>query len=335
MRDRDQAPPLHDQASAVPVRRQLPALGLQAAGNRALAAFYTRNVSDAPETDVAPPAPAPAPATVRSAAVADAPVKKYIGPFDRTPLAAPGERIIFEGAFTDPSPADYQVEFSTTGGAFNTPAGPDTVTVAGLDSGNINFFVPLLWNGAGPMQVVLRVRKIADNSVVRTETWNIGLKTNLPTTMTQREATGERPLPSVYHYDIGPVQIPMQPPFYEHQTILEKFTNWRLANVAPADIAEPYRTQNGLTTADEVSRHFLADYAGSNGTFTVDHDDAIADRHNGHPDLRNLVANLATPKPVEVALPQTYEIKPGVPLGNYVITRILQADGTTWKMKKG
>jgi hypothetical protein len=47
------------------------------------------------------------------------------------------------------------------------------------------------------------------------------------------------------------------------------------------------------------------------------------------------VANLATPKPVEVALPQTYEIKPGVALGNYVISRILQADGTTWKMKKG
>jgi hypothetical protein len=91
MRNRDKALPQDDQASAVPAQRQLPPFGLQAAGNRALAAFYSRNVSDGPEL------PAPA--------VADAPVKKYIGPFDRTPLAAPGERIIFEGAFTDPSPS--------------------------------------------------------------------------------------------------------------------------------------------------------------------------------------------------------------------------------------
>ena len=127
----------------------------------------------------------------------------------------------------------------------------------------------------------------------------------------------------------------MIPPFYQHQTILERFANWRLANVEPADIAAPYRAANGLTTADAVSRHFLPAYAGDNGTFTVDANDAIADRHSGNPDLSNLVANLAAPKEIEVALPQTYEARPGVPLGNYVVTRILKADGRTWKVKKG
>jgi hypothetical protein len=43
-------------------------------------------------------------ATEQGAAVADAPSASYIVPFDRSPQAAPGERIIFRGDFTDPSP---------------------------------------------------------------------------------------------------------------------------------------------------------------------------------------------------------------------------------------
>jgi hypothetical protein len=182
--------------------------------------------------------------------------------------------------------------------------------------------------------VVLKVRKISDNSVVRTETWNFGLKTRYPTTMTQREGTGEVNLPGVYTYDIGPVVIPLRPPFYEHQTILERFSNWSLANIVPADIVAAYRTANSLNSAAAVSQHFLGNYAGNNGTFTVDGNDQIADRHGGHPDLSNLVSKLARPKDIEVALPQVYEAKPGTALGKYTVTRVLKADGTTWRVKK-
>jgi hypothetical protein len=307
---------------------------LQAGGNRAVSALFAR-LQDGPVAEAAPVAAAPAPVATSERSVADAPAATYLVPFDRAPLSAPGERIIFSAQFTDPTPAAYQLEYSTTGGAFTSAAGPASVTRPGLDSGNVDFFLPTPWLGTPPVQVVLRVRKIADNSVSATHTWNFGLKTRVPTMMAQREPTGERALPGVYTYDIGPVIVPLMPPFYQHQTILERFANWRLGNVAPADIAPAYRATHGLTTADAVSRHFLSTYAGSNGTFTVDADDQIADQHGGYPDLRNLVANLVTPKDVEVELPQTYEARPGVALGNYTVTRILKADGTTWKVKKG
>lgn len=303
-------------------------------------------VSDAPpEGAAAVPEPArPAPEPVRTPAappveqtppLADAPAATYIVPFDRNPLSAPGERIIFSAEFSDPSPAGYQLEYTGVGGHFNSASGPVTLTIAGLTSGNVNFFVQSPWDGVATVQVVLRVRKISDNSVVQTEIWNFGLKARYPTTMTQREGTGERDLPAVYNYDIGPAVPGATAPFYQHQTILERFGNWTLANVAPADIKPAYRTAHSLNTAADVSQHFLGNYAGSNGTFTVNANDRIADQHGGHPNLSNLVTNLAAPKDVEVALPQTYEARPGTALGNYTVTRVLKADGTTWKVKKG
>jgi len=306
-----------------------------------------RTVFDGPETATeaeAPTATTPeTEATSRAVtfddklgeSVTDAPSASYIVPFDRNPLAAPGERIIFRSVFTDPSPASYQLEYSTTGGHFTSATGPTSRTIAGLNSGNVDFFVPTPWNGTATVQVVLRVRKISDSSIAQTETWNFGLKTHYPTTMTQREGTGERALPAVYHYDIGPALATGTAPFYQHQTILERFANWTLANIGPADIVPAYRTSHSLNSAQAVSQHFLGNYSGNNGTFTVDANDRIADRHGGHPNLSNLVSQLATPKDIEVALPQTYEAQPGTALGNYTVTRILKADGTTWKVKKG
>ena len=294
--------------------------------------------SDAPMTTAAadqPASPAVGSPDKQNGPVADAPAKTYIVPFDRHPLAAAGERVIFRGDFTDPSPADYQLEYSTTGGHFTSATGPTTRTIAGLTSGNVDFFVPTLWDGTSTVQVVLKVKKTSDNSVTQTETWNFGLKARYPTTMTQKEGTGEKNLPGVYTYDIGPVVIPYAPPYYQHQTILERFGNWSLANIVPADIAAAYRTAHALNSTANVSQHFLGNYAGNNGTFTVNANDQIADQHGGHPGLSNLVNNLATPKDIEVALPQTYEAKPGTALGNYTVTRVLKADGTTWKVKKG
>jgi len=316
----------------------------QAAGNRAVQRIFDKGDSGGEETAAVTPEAAPDPMSLPSPpaaqqeetpALRDAPTDSYIVPFDRNPLVAPGERVIFAGEFTDPSPAAYQLEYSTAGGNFTSASGPTSRTIAGLTSGNVDFFVPAAWTGATALSVTLIVRKISDNSVARTITWTFGLKTRYPTTMTQTEsATTEFNLPASYRYTIGPALATGTRPFYQHQTILERFSNWTLANIAPADIAATYRTAHSLTTAAAVSTHFLGTYAGNNGTFTVNANDQIGDQHGGHPELSNLVANLAAPKNIEVALPQTYEARPGTALGNYTITRILKTDGT-WKVRKG
>jgi hypothetical protein len=316
------APPAEQRATAPPEE--------QAAAEPA-ASPATQQAENAPAAEQSAGA---AGAAQESGPVADAPSASYIVPFDRHPVAAPGERIIFRGDFTDPSPGDYQLEYSTTGGHFNAADGATTVTIAGLTSGNVNFFVPRPWDGTTAVQVVLKVKKKSDNSVTQSETWDFALKARYPTTITQVEGTGETNLPGIYTYDIGPALATGHKPFYEHQTILERFSNWSLANIAPADIAPDYRKNHSLDSTAAITRHFLGDYAGNNGTFTVNADDRIGDQHGGHPDLSNLVSNLAAPKDIEVALPQTYEAKPGTALGNFTITRILKADGTTWKVKK-
>ena len=293
----------------------------------------TQTNESAPQSNETAVEPAGPPTNQPTETVSDAPTATYIVPFDRSPLAAPGERIIFRAQLTDPTPADYQLEYSTTGGHFDSATGPTTRTIAGLVSGNVDFFVPSPWLGTA-LQVVLKVKKVSNNSVVQTETWNFGLKTRYPTTMTQRETTGERAMPASYTYDIGPALLVATPPYYEHQTILERFSNWSLANIAPADIDGAYRTANSLNSAAAISQHFLPNYAGLNGTFTVNADDRIGDRHDGAPNVSNLVSKLVTPKDIEVALPQTYEAKPGTTLGSYTITRVRKTNGT-WMVKKG
>jgi hypothetical protein len=263
----------------------------------------------------------------------DAPTATYIVPFDRNPLAAPGERIICQAEFTGGNNADYEIVYSSVGGHFNSAAGPATVTIQGLRTGNLNFFVPTPWNGTDTVSIRMQLKKKSDGSVVQTENWSFGKKTYYPTTMTQREGTAERTLPGVYTYDVGPARPTGTAPFYQHQTILEWFDNWSISNVAPADITEAYRNAHGLTSAAAITTHFIGAYAGSNGTFTVDARDRIADQHGGHPDVSNLVSNLVTPKDIEVTLPQTYEAQPGTALGRYNVTRVRKVDGS-WKVKK-
>jgi hypothetical protein len=278
--------------------------------------------------------PASATPAAGKEAVHNAPSATYIIPFDHSPLAAPGERVIFRSELTDPSPGDFKLEYSTTGGHFDSASGGTSKTIAGLSSGNVDFFVPKPWDGTATVQVVLKVKKTSDSSVVQTETWNFALKAHVPTTITQKEGSGEINLPGVYSYDLGPALATGHKPFYEHQTILERFSAQTLGNIGPADIKPAYRTAHSLDTAAKVSQHFVDSGSGGNGTFTIDANDQIFDKHDGHSDLTNLVANLTAPKDIEVVLPQTYEATPGTALGNFKITRVLKADGTTWKVKK-
>ena len=276
--------------------------------------------------------PVPGPAT-SPGAVRDAPTADYLVPFDRNPLAAPGERIICVAEFTGAADADYEIVYTCVNGHFTTAAGPTTVTIQGLRSGNVNFFVPSPWNGTDAVSVTMQLRKKADASIAHTATWTYGKKAYYPTTMTQVQGTGERTLPADYDYDIGPARAGQTRPFYQHQTILEWFDNWSIGNIATADLDPAYARAHGLTTPAAISAHFLGTYAGNNGTFTVDASDQVADTHGGHPDVSNLVSKLVTPKDIEVALPQTYEAQPGTALARFMVTRVRKADGS-WKVKK-
>jgi hypothetical protein len=281
-----------------------------------------------------PPVPADKSTVEESGRSFNVPAETYLLPYDRSPQAAPGERIIFFAMFNDPTPNDYQLEYSTTGGHFDSAAGPTTKTIAGLTA-NLNFHVPTPWTGAPAVQVVFKLRKISNNTVVRTETWNFSLKKRYPTTMAQVETTGERNMPADYSYNIGPALLVANPPYYQHQTILERFGTWSLANIAPADIKGAYRTQHSLNSTAAITSHFLGPTdSGFNGTFTVDANDQIFDRHDGTYNVSNLVANLVAPKDIEIALPQFYEAKPGTTLGSYTVTRVRKVNGT-WKVKKG
>ncbi|HEX8108128.1 MAG TPA: hypothetical protein VF516_10400 [Kofleriaceae bacterium] len=318
-------------ASATPISDREPD------GPRSTEVAQATTEGPAPEQATTQGAPSgsetPRPGPHTPGAVSDAPTASYIVPFDRSPLAAPGERIICRAEFTGGTASEYEIVYTTTGGHFTTATGPTTCTIQGLTSGNVNFFVPTPWNGTDAVSITMQLKKKSDGSVVQTETWNFGKKAYYPTTMTQREGTGEVDLPGRYTYDIGPARPSGTAPFYEHQTILEWFDNWSISNIAPEDIREAYRTAHGLTSTAAITTHFIGAYAGNNGTFTVNANDRVGDRHGGNPDVENLASNLTAPKDIEVALPQTYEAQPGTALARFMVTRVRKTDGS-WKVKK-
>lgn len=271
--------------------------------------------------------------TAGDGGVSDAPTERYIVPFDRSPLAAAGERIICRAEFTGRHARRHELTYTAVGGHFDRADGPATKTIRGLVSGNVDFFVPTPWNGTDPVTITLELRKRRGGQVLRTETWAFGPKTCYPTTMTQQEGTGEVALPGVYRYAIGPARDGATAPFYQHQTILERFDGWSISNITPADIQPRYRRRHHLESAAAITNREIGPYHGNNGTFTVNAADRIADQHGGHPDVERLARKLVTPKDIEIELPQTYEAEPGVALGRYLVTRVRKTDGT-WKVKK-
>ncbi|HYO49524.1 MAG TPA: DUF4157 domain-containing protein, partial [Chloroflexia bacterium] len=129
------------------------------------------------------------------------PTEDYVIPFDRNPLSLPSEQILFNDRFSHANPAEFQLVFTGVGGHFDTlDTGPSSKTIPGLSSGNLPFFINSTWDGVSAVTVQLQVKRISNNSVVHTYNWTFGKKVNIPTTMTQAETEGDRPMPSVYTY---------------------------------------------------------------------------------------------------------------------------------------
>jgi hypothetical protein len=261
------------------------------------------------------------------------PVRDTLIPFDFNPLSAPGERILFNDTYTHASPSEFELVYSANGGTFDTAAGAATKTVPGLTSGNVSFFIGSAWDGTTPVNVTLSARHRTSGNVMLTDTWNFGKKVNLPTTITQQEAEGERALGSTYSYKVGPDRGADNVDDYLHQTILETFGQ-RTCNIAVADLKPEFRSAHPeITSPESVTAHFFGT-SSNNGTFTVSAGDKIYDQHNGGmPDKSVFEAALTTMKEITVDLPQTYEIQTGVALGHYTIRRIMKMDGSKMMRK--
>jgi uncharacterized protein YhfF len=255
-------------------------------------------------------------------------VRGTLIPFDFNPLSAPGERILFNDTYTHGSPSEFELVYSANGGTFDTAAGAATKTLPGLTSGNVSFFIGSAWDGTTPVNVALSVRHRTSGNVMLTDTWNFGKKVNLPTTLAQQEAEGERPLGSTYSYKAGPDRGADNVDDYLHQTILETFGQ-PICNITLAELKPEFRAAHPEINSQEALTSYFFDGSGDNGTFTVSAGDKIYDRHGGGvPDLAVFQAALITMKEIHSDLPQTYEIQPGVALGRYTIRRIMKMDGS-------
>jgi hypothetical protein len=273
----------------------------------------------------------PAWATRVRVALIGTPVERYLVPFDHAPQSAPGERIIFRAEYDHPTRALFRLVFSGTGGTFDAVGGPTSKTIGGLESDNVYFLIASGMTAATPTTVRLEVQ-LTDGTVVKSENWTFGVKATTPTTMTQLETEADRPLGSVYTYQLGPdIGTPGQPD-YEHQTILERFEA-RTCNITVADLKPAYASAHGLTSAAAITAHFFGT-SSRNGTFTIDNQDRVYDRHGGMPDKAVFEAALVTMKEITCDLPQIYEVQPGVPLARFIVRRVLRVDGTKWLRKR-
>jgi hypothetical protein len=262
------------------------------------------------------------------------PAEAYVVPETRTPKSAPGEQVIFRAKYDDPTPADYQLVFTASGGDFNASrSGKKSTTVPGLVTENLLFFIDPRWDKRSAVTVKMELQKTADHSVVLRETWTFQAKTSVPTTVTQDNPETERNSPAPYAYKCGPDLNNDGKDDYRNETVLETFgphaTNVKLADLKPA-----YAKTNDLHNDRDVTAHFFGTDAGSNGTFTITEGDKFYDLHaEGMPDKPDFERALVSMKEIHDDLEQTYSVEPGKPLGKYVVRRILKTDGSQ-KIKK-
>ena len=260
-------------------------------------------------------------------------------PADTAPLSSPGEQILFSALYGTNRPDDFQMLYVAQGGAtLDAPAGPTSKTIDGTAFQHHPMYIPTDWNGA-PITVEFKIRRKSDGAIVATKTWRFGKKAFIPTNVLEFEH-GPQPLsaaaPTTFAYQMEP-RPPAgwtgnpSGPYYEHNTILERFEGHN-CNVRPEELKpEVTRDHPEFTTSNAIANFFFA-LESFNATFTVDHSDAIVDQHSAGVFITqgaSLMRSITTPKAIEWDLTQVYEAAPGAVLARYVIRRRLNTNGTT------
>jgi hypothetical protein len=273
-----------------------------------------------------------------------APVEEYQTPFDDAPQSSPGERIIMNGRYLivpDAIAHHHELVYTATNGSFDAQGGPAQKTfttgrdVNRIDTGNLDFFLPEQFEQGDTAQVKVEIKIRSTGAVVHTRTWNYTPRVDPPTEVTQVESDAERPIGSAYTYDVGPAKIPLAPPWYEHQTVLEEFSA-RSSNLEIEDMDPQWLADNGITDKAGIDRVLFG--AGSNnGTFVIDEHDRFYDQHGGgQSTLDDAADHMIVGKEIWVDLPQVYSAGPGNVLGNFIVRRIRHAAGSyglrKWKV---
>jgi hypothetical protein len=273
-----------------------------------------------------------------------APVEEYQTPFDEAPQSSPGERIIMNGEYLvvpDAIAHFHELTYSTTNGSFDTQGGAASKSfttgrdVNRIDTGNVSFFLPTAFAGTDTTSVTAEIRTRSTGQVVHTKTWNYTPRGTAPTEITQLEPDTEVAIGTAYTYVVGPAIVPLAPPFYEHQTVLEEFSA-RTSNLDVADMDPAWLLTEGITDKAGLDAKLFSG-ASNNGTFVIDDQDQFMDQHGGGQAMLDEAANhLAAPKEIHIDLPQVYTAGPGNVLGNFIVRRIRHVDGTyglrKWKV---
>jgi hypothetical protein len=270
-----------------------------------------------------------------------APEEEFNLPNHPNPLSAPGERILFSSVFRGLRPTDFETIYTGVGGHFDAlGSGPLEKKFPGHGAANLSFFIDSTWDGKTPVSVEMQIKRLSDGLAVRKKTWNFEIKPYFPTTISQVGDEDEKPIGLggniTYVYQVGPERDAQgNPRTYERQTILERFEG-ATCNIERSELKPEFQAAHPeLTTPEKIAAHFYNPTA-FNATFTVDRSNAFADvngENNVNQAWAPVMNALMTKKDVYFDHTQVFEAKPGVPLGRYVIRRILRHNGAM-AMKK-
>jgi hypothetical protein len=266
-------------------------------------------------------------------------------PDDAAPLSAPGERVLFSSLGQSLKPAEFETIYTTAGGTFDSPGGPTSKTFPGHGVLELSFFVPGGWNGTDPVTVDFKVRRKSDGAIFSPKTWRFGKKVFVPTALAQFEHGPQAVAPAgevEFSYLLNPQPPPgwtgpAGGPYYEHETILERFEGMT-CNVTREELKPEFATAHPELTTPEAIAGFFFVPAAFHASFTVPRGDIIIDRNgaNGIGDGGfRLAQNLVTLKTIQWDHVQVFEAQPGVVLGRYTIRRSWHTNGALTIEKLG
>jgi hypothetical protein len=249
----------------------------------------------------------------------------------------------------------YQITMTIDGPAeWNGPGGPKTATFNALSTGNVYLYADADWADGTTIMVTATIQDDASNvapspNIGTTKDPDFTLRWTLvkrmgqcPTMMTTQAGTDPSypgdffsapnaftPAPGKYRYQMGP-SLPGPSPYYASQTILESFGSIHAYQFAMGDVTQDFKNRYPLlATPDLVANYIWQHRTFTHGTFVIDTNDHIFDRHDGGsfdntdssfglPSIQ-IFTNAAWAYGVGFTLDQTYSCGP-TNIQNYTIT---------------
>ena len=260
--------------------------------------------------------------------------------------ASPGEQMIFNLRFEDKDrrrpkgtttwteftgAGPYELKMNISGDAEfdSSGSGSKMKTFTSLRTGNVNMFIDSAWTGTTITVTATLEDKAtpppapdfgSTKDANKTITWTIIKRTTCPTSMVTVSGAVNvfRPNPAIYGYRMDPDLPPPGRPDYENQTILETFGNVTANGFTMSDVTAAFKTANPTLNTPNKVAVFLWNTS-NNGTFVVNAQDRIFDRHGGFGSVSAFTA-AARASGIGYIKPQDYRCDSNV-IQSYDITR--------------